>query len=760
MDPGPGNRPKAGPKSLGTHSWVFWSGLAGAAPAARAVRGGRRRVRGTLGTSGGGRMKLGGGRTRLIGAKQGRNRAGPSGRGTPGRGLGARNGGWMHSVGRAAVASVRAAVRRRDGRRRGCSFCSSFCPDAIGAFSLVDSNIWTRHLVSFIFQVGAVVYVFGKIFPSDKSLRLWALYLSNLPRLREWVLWDDHFSCCSCKELTYVADVCFNEEEANNEEEVNLTESIVVKHAYCFFQIFKIFITDFIYTREQRKMSCKYFHRVSAMDALRIISVELQFIYEVLHTKALAIRSKWSYIFRFIAFIDIVMACIMFNRLKKHRLPQLDVGITYCLILGGIALDVISLVMLVFSDWTIAGIKHTTTGSSKLDSFLYKLVSTIDYLRKPRYITHEVEPNTDVTYEFLDTPLIFRRWSESISACNLFSEALKESPRKICKCNQFWGFVVFKNICSFPFQMVDKIISCFLQAGETIARCRGKRSTIANAKYMSKNLFMKKLWIFLFNHVKSGMSSDSEDVMELVKQNQFGTHGLFENVSNANMHNYIIGLHITTEIWYNKDKQSMRSTTPLDPALVDQREFSKILSDYMLYVLLNQPNLMSSVAMVGFAQMVSTKVLLELRSYISNATTDLNEICEELYSDEMSLRAWRGEGPINPLKSPLLEGLLLAHELENDKNKWKIISDMWLKLLQYAAINIKGEAHVQMLSKGGELVTFVWLLMAHVGRFYKPEWGMYREYWEEKSGVGRDVDNQSERRGRDDRDGSDVSTVV
>lgn len=132
-------------------------------------------------------------------------------------------------------------------------------------------------------------------------------------------------------------------------------------------------------------MSCKYFHKVSAMDALRIISVELQFIYEVLHTKALAIRSKRSYIFRFIAFTNIVMACILFNRLKKHRLPQLDVGITYCLILGAIALDVISMIMLVFSYWTVARIKHTTTGSSKLDAFLYKLVSTTDYWRKPRY---------------------------------------------------------------------------------------------------------------------------------------------------------------------------------------------------------------------------------------------------------------------------------------------------------------------------------------------------------------------------------------
>lgn len=127
-------------------------------------------------------------------------------------------------------------------------------PDAIDAFSLVDSTIWNRHLVSFIFQVGAAVYVFGKIFPSDKLLviptmlvflsafiknvdRLRALYLSDLPGLSEWVLLEH------TEELIFLEDKCFNEEEAK------LDESTMVKHAYCFFQIFKIFVTDFIFTR-------------------------------------------------------------------------------------------------------------------------------------------------------------------------------------------------------------------------------------------------------------------------------------------------------------------------------------------------------------------------------------------------------------------------------------------------------------------------------------------------------------------------------
>jgi len=101
-------------------------------------------------------------------------------------------------------------------------------------------------------------------------------------------------------------------------------------------------------------MSCEYFAKVSAMDALRVISVELDFIYEKLHTKVLTICHKWSYIFRIITCTCIAVALGQFNCLKKYGLPELDVEITHFLLFGGIILDGIALLMLVFSKWTIA----------------------------------------------------------------------------------------------------------------------------------------------------------------------------------------------------------------------------------------------------------------------------------------------------------------------------------------------------------------------------------------------------------------------
>ncbi|KAL3752785.1 hypothetical protein ACJRO7_000218 [Eucalyptus globulus] len=403
-------------------------------------------------------------------------------------------------------------------------------PDTITAFALEDNSLWGWHLLNLIFQVGASIYVFVQVFTSDKSLAtptmlvflaaviknvesILALNLSSFPRLRESMIsqLDYALSNFSRKEWDEALNVLG---DGYPEVEARFAESIVVRHAHDFFEIIKVFLRDLIFTCEQRKMSRKYFRKISVMDALRVISVELHFIYEVLCTKVLVTRSKWGCIFRFIAFTGIVVAFILFNRFKKHRLFKLDVKITYILLSGGIALDVIALYRFIFSDWTVAKIMGDKTGSSKQDSFLYKLISIVDDLRKPRFVTYKVEPNPNVSYVGINTPLIFRRWSESISACNLFSKTLEESSRKTYKCHRHWGIVAFSKICSFTFCMAKKTISCSHQAGKTIAR--GCNLKCRELMFVSKNPFVKEVWIFIFQEMRR--RSENIDVPAKVRE--------------------------------------------------------------------------------------------------------------------------------------------------------------------------------------------------------------------------------------------------
>lgn len=75
-------------------------------------------------------------------------------------------------------------------------------------------------------------------------------------------------------------------------------------------------------------------------------------------------------------------------------------------------------------------------------------------------------------------------------------------------------------------------------------------------------------------------------------------------------------------------------------------------------------------------------------------------------------------------KSVLFDASMLAQALQKlqstkvdneNKDKWFIISKVWVELLMYAASHIRSNSHAQQLSKGGDLITIVWLLMAHLG---------------------------------------------
>ncbi|KAF8041484.1 hypothetical protein BT93_A0168 [Corymbia citriodora subsp. variegata] len=576
-------------------------------------------------------------------------------------------------------------------------------PDTISAFSLEDSSLWSRHLLNIIFQICAAIYVFVQIFSSDKSLmiptitvflagviksaeRIWALYLSSFPRLQDGMLSWEFDSVDGLEESVGGLDDIGN--KYFDEKEANIVESIVVKHAYILFRTIRVFLGDLIFTWKQREMNRRYFLNVSAMDALRVISIELQFMYEELHTKALAIRSKWSYIFRFIAFINVVIAFILFNHSKKHRLSNLDVEITYSLLFGGIVLDVIALIM-----WC-------NIGSSKLNSIFHKLVSATNHLRKPRFAPCEAKRNTSLAYEVLDTPLIFRRWSESISACNLLSISTE-----IYDSLQRLHFSASYKNCSFPWKIIDSI-----------------HVAVSPGPNLSRNPFIKELWIFIFEEVKckSQKLDDTTEVRKIFetrgdrflksKLGGIDCNNLLRYITKLNYGDSIIIWHIATDIWYNIEEPLIRN---------NRREFSKILSDYMLYLLIKQSILMSPVACD--AQLTADRVTRKVVKYCGyNDYYDIKSLCMGLFEQ-------------NYTKPPLGAGIRLALEMANlGERKWEVMSGVWVEMLSYAAVHIKGEAHVKVLSKGGELLAFVWLLMAHFGCSYRLDRGMYWEDWKTK----------------------------
>ncbi|KAK3437230.1 hypothetical protein EUGRSUZ_C01961 [Eucalyptus grandis] len=68
-------------------------------------------------------------------------------------------------------------------------------------------------------------------------------------------------------------------------------------------------------------------------------------------------------------------------------------------------------------------------------------------------------------------------------------------------------------------------------------------------------------------------------------------------------------------------------------------------------------------------------------------------------------------------KSVLFDGcrIVAAFKETEVRKKWETIAKFWTKILMYAASQCRGDGHARQLRRGGELLTHVWLMMAHFG---------------------------------------------
>ncbi|KAG2283007.1 hypothetical protein Bca52824_054227 [Brassica carinata] len=181
--------------------------------------------------------------------------------------------------------------------------------------------------------------------------------------------------------------------------------------------------------------------------------------------------------------------------------------------------------------------------------------------------------------------------------------------------------------------------------------------------------------------------------------------------------------HIATELLYQSEPATEESHS--------DREFSKILSDYMMYLMMMQPTLMSAV--VGIGKIRFRDTCEEAKRFFKRRhieSRDIKMASEAILSVTAPAKAEPIDVKGDRSKSVLFDGSMLAKELKGLKElpefkdglkkakgeayMWEVVNKVWAELLCYAATKC-GYRTAAQLSKGGELISFVWLLMAHFG---------------------------------------------
>ncbi|XP_031396055.1 uncharacterized protein LOC116207291 [Punica granatum] len=512
-------------------------------------------------------------------------------------------------------------------------------PDTITAFALEDNALWLRHTLGLVVELSATVYVFLSPFPEDNRLvppillliaglikyleRTRALYLASLDKFKESMLWkpdplpkngkfeDEHageveqasfdilHEMCTAESLLPRREVAINIGDDTMEP---LGEMQLVWNSYRCFQVFKGLIVDLYLTWREREDSRCFFLSSAPEDSLRVILMELNFIYEVLYTKVVVVRSIPGYLSRAIYLSIVICALALFVRMEKDGFPPVDVVITYILLFGAIALEVVSLLMLIFSEWTYISIqKRIGRTSGTLCNYFSRILNAVLSLKKPSWSEHEIGPG-DVKLTVFDTPVLFRRWSESISGYNLIGYSVSQRPRKIYKpCRGCFSLFTVPRQVYFYFSKVKFKIWISLKKCCTHSLDLGLGDFLDELIYVSKNPLDKKLWDFIFKELqeKSRFADYPETIRSICdargcwvldRESEVDCSKLLPSVEDVEFNKSLLLWHIATEFCYNTDSDDESS-----PAVIDEREFCKTLSDYMLYLVLMQPTMTSVV---------------------------------------------------------------------------------------------------------------------------------------------------------------------
>lgn len=744
-------------------------------------------------------------------------------------------------------------------------------PDTITAFALEDNALWLRHVFGLVFQAIAGVYVVVMSLPNSlwvvivlvfvsgtiKYLeRTTALYSASLDKFRDSMiqapdpgpnyakLMEEYKAKKEARLPTKIVLIDEPDKEnrpkklehpalASKKRKKDLTDLEIVQYAYKFFNTFKGLVVNLIFSFRERDESLEIFENLNdPEEALRIIEIELGFLYDALFTKIAILHTGIGTVSRVFASGTLVAAFIIFHKKpnKGTDFHGADVVVTYTLFAVGLVLDFISILLFLFSDWTCAAYSSLKDDPDELQSWQERCFNWLLKFRKLRWTPQEchktgmhkctkeglkpcIMKGADKKeggnkneggnkkegddkkeaadkcslvdkHDVLTTRFFLRRWSGSINVFNFIAYATKADVERIHDARGSFRRYSWK-IITFPFKklnfVIKKIFGSIVKLINEVHRRISHEVNALSRKHLWARRFLYPIYFEFISRIPHFIKSvwdilseffDISDTLDMVHKTLF-VHGepmtrelwkfIFEELKNKSKYGdspenakrislargewtlrenlpvdaereklvrYVTKVdydqsllmwHIATELCYQQhEKETIPEGYDEQRKHYSNREFSKIISDYMMYLLILQPGLMSEVAGIGkirFRDTLAETHKFFQRRHIENdrsvETATLNILDVESEIEPMGVKGDRS-------KSVLFDASRLAKDLAemektHNKDKWEILSKVWVELLCYAACHCDSTAHVEQLSRGGELINFVWLLMAHFG---------------------------------------------
>ncbi|XP_059460687.1 uncharacterized protein LOC132189884 [Corylus avellana] len=611
-------------------------------------------------------------------------------------------------------------------------------PDTITAYALADNELWLRHFLGLLVQTGVALYVTvtawrgtwlsfltipmlfsGVIKYGERSLALRSAnreqFLDSLldppdpgpsytKFMEEFTLKMDEGFSVSADE---VIEVAAGSTDDNNSTIANTSK--ILPDADMFFQCFKRLFVDLILSFQDRDQSQSYFQNFTWEDAFKLVEIELGFAYDAFYTKAPIMYTRCGCFCRFITSSFTIIVFVLFLIAEKHNHLQTDLIITYILLVGAIILEFYAVILLLSYDRTKLWLRSANLSPFSPTLFCFQpMVSQVISCFQP--ITSSViscfQPMVSPLISFF-LPSSKKRWSNLLAQYNLVSFSLKDKLVPFLDDKRVQQYV---NVKLLPFY-------------ETLEKHRYKDHCEISSD-------LKRL---IFQHFKEKMEemqkrkkTDQSENAELdkyiaslcsargglvFKEEKYECSSSFDwSTEQVEFDQSILIWHIATDLCYHSDGGEN----------LYAKDSSKKLSDYMLYLLVMRPFMLPiGIGMIRFRDTCEEAKEFSKEKDLSAKDTDKLRKMLLKVSTEFEPTKVKGDRS----KSVLFDGCRLAHLLQNmekekwisKEKKWEFVCNVWIEILGYAASHCRGYYHAQQLSRGGELLTHVWLLMAHLG---------------------------------------------
>ncbi|KAF9679387.1 hypothetical protein SADUNF_Sadunf06G0009900 [Salix dunnii] len=550
-------------------------------------------------------------------------------------------------------------------------------PDTITAYSVEDNELWLRHLLVLVSQVAVAFYAFTRSWWSKDPLLFVAIpiFVAGIIKYgeRNWVLRSassKQYRNSVYREMNelrgkfekFSNSVLF---EMTNERLVRelvlsdiISQAKFLHEAYLFFQMFGVLFADLVLGDSIHLATHIILKEKSAMEAFKLIEVEMGFMYDVLYTKLAKVRSSLV-IFRAITFLCFVSALLAFSlgmSKNNHAYLTAEITISYLLLYGAITIEIYSVVLLLISDWAMLWL----SGQRKpLFNFVYRNSS------------------------FLHSD---KRWDGRMAQHNLIRFQLSKGKLTSISLKKLLGKNNIQSMEDVGAVLKDFIFQHLLD-----------KRTRYNLRMRYSDPGRNELHEILSE--RGDQVIGREECLEI-----FGW-----SVKLPDFNESLLTWHIATDICYHDD---VRNNGRVAKSIHPNTKISIELSNYMVYLLVDCPFLLPRG--MGNERYMQT----------CSAVKEDAELLNRIISGQDS--SWNSFETISKLEgsqsklSVLCAGFKLAKSLQTqvglgNERKWEMISQVWVEMLTYAASHCGWKDHAQTLTRGGELVSHVCLLMAHLG---------------------------------------------